>query len=109
MKRQIEPWGSMDWLIDDALQPGAGLSLARMTLVQGATSPGHRHPNCNEAIHVASGAVELILDGRSTPLADGDTGFIPAGTAHSLRNVGTGDAVMFVCYSAGSRVYEPTA
>ncbi len=109
MRRQNEPWGGMDWLVDDALQPGAGMSLARMSLKQGASSPGHRHPNCNEAIHVASGAVELTLDGRSTRLATGDTGFIPAGAAHSLRNVGTGDAVMIVCYSAGSRVYEPTA
>ena len=97
----------MDWLVDDALRPGAGLSLARMTLKRGAASPGHRHPNCSEAIHVASGTVELTVDGQPRRLAASDTGFVPAGAAHRLRNVGSRDAVMIVCYSAGSRVYEP--
>ena len=107
MRQQIEPWGSMDWLVDDELKPGAGLSVARMTLNKDAASPGHRHPNCNEVIHLISSAVELLIDGQPKRLAAGETGFIPAGAAHSLRNVGAGDAVMIVCYSAGSRVYEP--
>ena len=109
VRQQSEPWGRMDWLVDDALQPGAGLSLARMTLAPAAAAPGHRHPNCNEVIHVVDGSVELTIDGKRHRLDAGDTKFIPAGSAHGMRNAGADAAVMIVCYSAGCRVYEPLA
>lgn len=97
----------MEWLVDDALTPGAGLSVARMTLKPGMTSEGHRHPNCSEVIHLIAGSVEQTVDGVRYVMAPGDTVFVPKGCSHRTRNLGESEAVMIVCYSAGSRLYEP--
>jgi quercetin dioxygenase-like cupin family protein len=102
-----EPWGSMEWLVEDALQPGASLSLARMTVHAGRTSQAHRHPNCDEAVHVLSGRVEQRIGDRLVTLGQGDSAHIPADTVHCSTALGQQDAVMVVAYSAGRRIYEP--
>jgi len=38
-----------------------------------------------------------------------ETCFIPNGKAHQTENIGSIDAVMMICYSAGSRQYESVA
>lgn len=97
---------TMDWLMEDAIEPDAGLSLARMTVDPGVTSEAHRHSNCSEAIHVLSGQVEQRKGTDWVKLAAGDTILIPASTVHQTRNVGTEPAVLMVAYSDGSRIYE---
>lgn len=99
----------MEWLVDDALMPGAGLSVARMTLKPGKASEGHRHPNCCEVIHLIAGSVEQTVDDARYVIGPGDTVFVPKGSFHRSRNLGACEAVMIVSYSAGARVYEPTA
>ncbi len=102
-----EPWGSMEWLVDDALQPGAALSLARMTVRAGCVSEVHRHPNCDEAVHVLRGRIEQRIGDRLVVLDAGDSTHIPAGAAHCSRALDGQDAVMMVAYSAGKRIYQP--
>ncbi len=97
----------MDWLVDDALVENAALSVARMTLAVDACSEGHRHPNCNEVIHLIAGSVEQAVGPNRIVIAPGDTVFIPAGAFHQSRNVGPGESVMIVSYSSGTRIYEP--
>lgn len=103
---QESPRLSMEWLVDDALIGEAGVSVARMTLREGALSESHRHPNCNEVIHLIAGCVEQRVDAQRFVMAPGDTCFVPRGSLHQSLNLGPGDAVMMVSYSAGQRVYE---
>lgn len=99
-------WGSMEWLLDDSIVPGAEMSVAVMTVKMGEIAPGHSHPNCNEFILVTKGSVEQASDDEKRVLQAGDSAFIPAGTTHSIRNNGQEDAQMLVTYSAGIRKYE---
>ena len=97
---------TMEWLMEDAIRPEAGLSLARMTIAPGVTSEAHRHPNCSETVHLLSGAVEQRCGEDWVTLRAGDTLLIPAGSAHQTRNGGTEPAVLMVAYSSGSRIYN---
>jgi quercetin dioxygenase-like cupin family protein len=97
---------TMDWLMEDAIAPDAGLSLARMTVAPGVTSEPHRHPNCTEAIHMLSGQVLQRKGADWVRLAAGDTILVPAGAIHQTRNIGPETAVLMVAYSAGARVYQ---
>ncbi len=99
-------WGTMDWLVEDALIDGAGLSFARMTLKAGACAERHGHPNCNEVIHLIQGSVEQSVGDEQVVMQPGDTVFIPRGSPHQSRTVGRGEAIMLVSYSAGERIYQ---
>lgn len=99
-------WGAMEWLVDDETIADAGISVARMTVEAGGTGEAHRHPNCNEVVHLVSGRVEQIVGDECHVLEPGDTIFIPQGRRHQSRNPETQDAVMIVSYSAGNRVYQ---
>lgn len=96
----------MAWLADDQSQAGLGVSLARMTVMPGQTSPAHRHPNCNEVIHVLSGEVEERCNDTWHTLTPGDTLIIKAGETHQSRNSGSEPAKLIIAYSDGSRTYE---
>ena len=97
---------TMDWLMEDAIEPGAGLSLARMTVAPGVTSEAHRHPNCTETVHLLSGRVEQRRGEDWVGLDEGETILIPRGCTHQTRNVGNETAVLMIAYSSGRRVYE---
>jgi quercetin dioxygenase-like cupin family protein len=99
---------TMQWLMEDAIDARAGLSLARMTVDSGVTSEAHRHPDCTEAVHLLSGAVEQRCGGDWVTLCAGETLLIPAGAVHQTRNAGPETAVLMVAYSSGARVYEVT-
>jgi mannose-6-phosphate isomerase-like protein (cupin superfamily) len=97
----------MQWLMEDAIDPQAGLSLARMTVAPGVTSPAHRHPDCSEAVHVLSGRIEQRRGSDWLPLEPGGTVLIPRGALHQTRNVGSEVAELMVAYSNGARIYLP--
>ena len=99
-------WGSMTWLLDASTCPEADLSLARMVLEPGHAAPAHRHPDCQEALHVLAGSVELRRDGEVRLLAAGDSALIPQGLAHDLSNPGEVPAVLMIAYGSGARRYE---
>ncbi|MEL7480817.1 MAG: cupin domain-containing protein [Pseudomonadota bacterium] len=100
------PWGTMAWLVEDASHPGADLSLARMTVLPGETSPPHRHGNANEAIHVVSGEMEQRVGDSWISARTGETIYVPAGSVHQTRCSGANPVVMVIAYSAGARAYE---
>ena len=67
-------------------------------LAPGTTAPRHWHPG-EEIIYVLEGTWEYTVDGKSpVTVKAGDVLFIPAGTIHSARNVGTGRAVELATY-----------
>ena len=96
-------WGRMEWLAEG---DDMGVSLARMVVTAGATSPAHRHDNCNEVIHLLSGAIVQRRGGGWTDMTAGDTLAVRAGEPHQTRNDGAVDAVMMIAYSSGVRNYE---
>lgn len=98
---------TMQWLMEDAIDARAGLSLARMTVAPGVTSEAHRHPDCTEAVHLLTGRVEQRRGDDWVALAAGETVLIPAGDVHQTRNSGGETAVLMVAYSSGARIYEP--
>ena len=64
----------------------------------GAVGPRHRHPG-EEVIYVLEGALEYDVDGKPpVTLKAGDVLFIPYGTVHSAKNVGTGHAAELATY-----------
>lgn len=99
----------MTWLMDDKIETGAGLSLARMMVEPGIVSEPHRHTNCTEAIHVLSGSVQQRSGKHWIALGEGETILIPLGAVHQTRNIGNETAILMVAYSSGSRVYEAEA
>ncbi len=105
-KLALQDWGSMEWLVDDFLVAGTGMSVAVMTLLKGKVSPLHRHPNCHEFIYLAEGTVEVTLDEKKVILQSGDSVLNPLGTVHGVKNLGEGNAKMVISYSEGTRVYE---
>jgi quercetin dioxygenase-like cupin family protein len=78
--------------------PGWETIQTKVAIDPGTTAPRHRHPG-DEIVYVLQGTLEFQLDGRSPlTLKAGDVLFIPAGVAHSAKNVGTDEAAELSTY-----------
>jgi len=66
------PGGTMTWIIDDAIQPGIGLSLAEMTVDSGQLSELHCHDNCSEIIYLLEGEISQRIGNQWTDMSSGD-------------------------------------
>jgi quercetin dioxygenase-like cupin family protein len=70
----------------------------RVEIDPGVTSPRHRHPG-EEIIYVLEGSLEYQVEGKPpVTLKAGDVLFIPAGTIHAAKNVGTGNGAELATY-----------
>ncbi len=70
----------------------------RVDLDPGAFAPKHTHPG-EEIAYVLQGTLEYQLgDNPPVTLKTGESLFIPAGTPHSARNVGSGKASELATY-----------
>ena len=97
----------------DAQQPGfkrvelqrGDLSVAgrEVVVVRGEFEPGamvgrHSHPG-EESTYILEGTVQLEIDGKPPVISKaGDVIFIPAGTIHSAKNIGTTQARVLANY-----------
>ena len=97
----------------DAQQPGfkrvelqrGDLSVAgrEVVVVRGEFEPGamvgrHSHPG-EESTYILEGTVQLEIDGKPPVISKaGDVIFIPAGTIHSAKNIGTTPAKVLATY-----------
>ena len=71
---------------------------ARVEIDPGVTFPKHWHPG-QEIIYVLEGTLEYEFEGKPpTRLKAGEVLFIPAGTVHSAKNVGSGDVAELGTY-----------
>lgn len=77
--------------------PGREMVQATITLAPGVTAPAHSHPG-EEIIYVLKGTFEYRVAGTPVRLEPGGVLFIPAGTIHSAKNLGAGDAVELATY-----------
>jgi quercetin dioxygenase-like cupin family protein len=78
--------------------PGHEAVQVRVDLDRGVAFGRHTHPG-EEIIYVLDGTMEYVIDGKPPKtLRAGDVLFIPAGTIHSARNVGTTTASELATY-----------
>ncbi len=64
---------------------------------EGVSFPKHVHPGV-EIAFVLRGEIEYVMDGKTIRLKAGDSLYIPAGAAHSAKNVGSGVASELATY-----------
>jgi quercetin dioxygenase-like cupin family protein len=78
--------------------PGREVIQARVEIDPGVTFPKHWHPG-EEIIYVLEGTLEYEVEGKPpTRLKAGEVLFIPAGTVHSAKNVGSGNGAELGTY-----------
>ena len=78
--------------------PGWETLQARVDFAPGASFPMHKHPG-EEIIYVLEGALEYDVEGKGpVTLKAGDVLFVPKGTFHAARNVGTGPGAELATY-----------
>jgi quercetin dioxygenase-like cupin family protein len=70
----------------------------RIDFDAGASFGRHSHPG-EEIIYVLEGSFEYEIEGKpNVTLKAGDVLFIPAGTVHAAKNVGTNNAAELATY-----------
>ena len=78
--------------------PGREVIQVRVDFAPGVAFPPHSHPG-EEIAYVIEGLLEYRLEGRPpVTLKAGEVLFIPAGTIHSAKNVGSGNAAELATY-----------
>jgi quercetin dioxygenase-like cupin family protein len=87
-----------DVLRHDLGVPGREVIQVRVDFAPGVAFGKHSHPGA-EIAYVLEGTLEYQLDGEPPlTLMAGEALFIPAGTIHAAKNVGTGNGVELATY-----------
>ena len=81
----------------DLSAPGREVIQVRVDFDPGYASPRHTHPG-EEIIYVIEGLLEYEIDGKPAKVKAGDVLFVPAGTIHSAKNVGSGNSAELATY-----------
>jgi len=82
----------------DLSAPGREAIQVRVDIEPGVAFPKHRHPG-EEIIYVLAGSIEYQVEGKPpVTLKAGDVLFIPAGTIHAAKNVGSDTASELATY-----------
>jgi quercetin dioxygenase-like cupin family protein len=82
----------------DLSVPGREVVQVRVELAPRVSFPKHTHPG-EEIIYVLEGSLEYEVEGKSpVTLKAGEVLFIPAGTPHSAKNVGSGNGAELGTY-----------
>ena len=83
---------------EDLSIPGREVVQVRVDFPEGVFAVRHSHPG-EELVYVIEGVLEYQLDGRPpVTLKAGDVLFIPHGTHHAVKNVGSGNAAELATY-----------
>ena len=78
--------------------PAREVVQALVEVAPGVAAPKHTHPG-EEIIYVVEGSLEYEVEGKPPmTLKAGEVLFIPYGTVHSAKNVGSGNAVELATY-----------
>ena len=82
----------------DLSVPGREVIQARVDFAPGVVAPRHSHPG-EEIIYVLEGSLEYQVEGKPpVTLKAGDVLFVPAGTIHAAKNVGSGNGAELATY-----------
>ena len=101
-----QPWGKLTWLASRKLGNSTTMTFGRVIIPADQTNPRHRHPNCDEILHLLTGRLEHSLDDERFFIEPGDTISIPAGTWHNAKALDGVDAEMVICFSSADRETE---
>jgi mannose-6-phosphate isomerase-like protein (cupin superfamily) len=63
--------------------------------------PPHIHHNVDEALYVVEGEVEFLVGDRTTRVTAGSLAYVPKGTLHTFKNVGTSPSRVLAIISPG--------
>ena len=78
--------------------PGREAIQVRVDIGPGVVAPNHSHPG-EEIIYVIEGTLEYQVEGKPpVTLKAGEVLFIPYGTNHAAKNVGSGNAAELATY-----------
>ena len=78
--------------------PGREVVQVRVDFAPGVAFPKHSHPG-EEIVYVIEGVLEYEVEGKApVALKAGEVLFIPAGTIHAARNVGSGNGAELATY-----------
>jgi mannose-6-phosphate isomerase-like protein (cupin superfamily) len=97
------PWGTLQWLCNQKLAPGALQTVGIAEILPGKRNVLHYHPNCEEVLYVLSGQGTQSFDGRTAELKAGMTVCIPIGVKHNLTNTGSEPIRCLISFSSGDR------
>ena len=87
-----------DLMREDLSVSGREVVQVRVDIPAGVTAPKHNHPG-EELVYVIEGALEYRLHGRPpVTLRAGEVLFIPNGTPHEVKNVGSANAAELATY-----------
>jgi len=81
----------------DLSAPGLEVIQVRVDFDPGYVAPLHTHPG-EEIIYVLEGTLEYEIDGKPVKVKPGDVLFVPAGTPHLARNVGSSNGAELATY-----------
>jgi quercetin dioxygenase-like cupin family protein len=81
----------------DLSVPGREVVQVRVDFNPGYVAPMHTHPG-EEIIYVIEGTLEYEIGGKVTRVKAGDVLFVPAGTPHTAKNIGTTNAAELATY-----------
>ena len=82
----------------DLSVPGREVVQVRVDIAPGVVAPRHSHPG-EEVVYAIEGSLEYQLDGKPpVTLKAGEVLFIPAGTIHAVKNVGSGNGAELATY-----------
>lgn len=96
-------WGTLTWLSNDALSPGAPQTLGICRIEPGRRNPLHYHPNCEEVLYVLSGSGLHSYNDDSVRLSAGMTIRVPVGVRHNFHNDGAEPLECLIAFSSGVR------
>jgi quercetin dioxygenase-like cupin family protein len=81
----------------DLSAPGREVIQVRVDFDPGYVAPRHTHPG-EEIIYVLEGTLEYQIDGKPVTVKPGDVLFVPAGTVHSVKNIGSDNGAELATY-----------
>ena len=103
LPEQSFSWGTLRWLCNSQLQPGAQQTLGICHIFAGQGNPLHYHPNCEEVLYVLAARGRHSLDGQCVELRPGTIVRVPTGVKHNLINEGNETMVCIIAFSSGDR------
>lgn len=99
-------WGRIVWTVARTLGNSATMTFGRVLIRANQANQIHRHPNCDEILHLITGRIEHSLGDELLVMNPGDTINIPAGVWHNARALDGVDADMAICFSSADRQTE---
>jgi quercetin dioxygenase-like cupin family protein len=100
--------GESVWLGGDLIEvklasedTGGAYSMVKVTIPPQGGPPSHLHSNVDEALYVVDGEVEVLLGDGTTRASAGSLAFVPKGTLHTFKNVGTSPSRVVAIISPG--------